>query len=91
MSSDGHAKGCVDRAMIIDLMRGIYEPKHETKDYQASPVPSVEASGAGVRQAPCWLQRTQHELFPELHGLAEKCRRGSGSAERNAHEAMLVG
>ena len=44
-------RGCVDRAMILDLMRGIYEPKHETKDFHALPAKQKQKySGAGTRQ-----------------------------------------
>ena len=35
MSADGHTKGSVDRKVLLDLMRGILDKQHPSKEFQS--------------------------------------------------------
>ena len=37
MTADGHTKGCIDRQLLLDLMVGIQEYKHDIKRYTPKP------------------------------------------------------
>ena len=55
MTADGHTKGCVDRALLLDLMRGKQVYRHEVKRHtphrerKALTVPRVDPGYATTR------------------------------------------